>query len=74
MSYSKHYIDYNTKNNIDIDKKFITWINIVENNVQKTLNLSLLDIPDEDYMVYYEEKHDPIEISKYIIRQYLNFN
>jgi hypothetical protein len=72
MLYSEHYICYNNKHNINIEKKFVTWINIVENKVFEKLKLRLLDIPDEDYMFYYEQKHDPIKISNYVINQYLN--
>ena len=70
MLYSEYYISQNNKNKIPIDKKFVKWINTVEGIVLKNIGLTLLDIPDEDYMLNYESKIEPNEMAQYIISQY----
>lgn len=70
MLYSEYYISQNIKKNIPIDAKFVKWINTVEGIVLKKLNMSLSDIPDEDYMLNYESKIEPNDMAQYIIKQY----
>lgn len=52
-SYSSYYI----KKNDLVDEKFVRWINRVEKLVFEKFNIGLLDLPDEDYMYYYENKY-----------------
>jgi hypothetical protein len=50
--------------------KFIVWVNQVEQIVIKNLNMNLLEIPDEDYMYYYESKMSSNDMAKIILDQY----
>ena len=62
MLYSSFYLQNNTEPNY----KFILWINSVEQMVLERFGFYLLDIPDEDYMYFYENKFEPYEIVQII--------
>lgn len=62
MSYSNYYLSKNNKPN----NNFVIWINAVEQLVLTIYGLKLLDIPDEDYMNYYENKYQPNEMFQII--------
>ena len=70
MSYSEYYIKYCEKNSNAPNAKFIVWVNQVEQIVIKHLNMNLLEIPDEDYMYYYESKMSSNDMAKIILDQY----
>ncbi len=70
MSYSEYYIKYCRKNSNVPNTKFIVWVNQVEQIVIKNLNMNLLEIPDEDYMYYYESKMSSNDMAKIILDQY----
>ena len=65
-SYHKQCIKHNIEPNINFEK----WINNVEIIVYQKLKLNLLDIPDEDYMINFEENISYNQMAKYIINQY----
>ena len=69
MLYSEHYIEQATRANYQINQKFVIWVDTVEKIVYKKLRSNLIDLPDEDYMQYYENKMNPLEVAKYIIEQ-----
>ena len=54
MKYSEHYIEGCLKNNYSIDKKFVNWINKVEKKIFDKFEWNLLDLPDEAYMLNFE--------------------
>ena len=62
MLYSSYYLKKNTEPNYG----FVNWINKVENKVLNRFGFNLLDLPDEDYMLYFEEKLSPDEIVQII--------
>ena len=62
MLYSNYYLQKNIKPN----NKFIIWINSVEQMVLEHFKLYLLDIPDEDYMYFFENKFEPSEMVQII--------
>jgi len=68
MSYSSHYKKYCEKNNINIDYKFINWIDKIENIVLTKTNFHLLDIQDED-MTFYEQNMSSNNVANYVIYQ-----
>ena len=65
-SYSFHYAKSCTKNNIDINDQFVTWINTIENSIFTKYNLRLRDIPDELYMVSFEGGMTSDEMTKVV--------
>ncbi len=69
MLYSEHYIQNAINSKIPINKKFVNWINRVEQIVCEKLKLDLLDIPDEDYMEMFENKMSSYEVAEYVIKQ-----
>ena len=71
MSYAKYYVKSCHSKNIPIDKKFIRWITIIESIVQSKLGMDLLDIPDEDYMLNYENHLIPKKMANIILSQYV---
>jgi len=54
-SYSSKYAASCVKSNIAVNQQFIAWINTVENSVLSKYELYLNDIPDELYMVSFED-------------------
>jgi hypothetical protein len=54
MLYSSYYLCKNSKPNL----KFVVWINNVEKNIFELFGVHLLDIPDEDYMRYFESDYE----------------
>lgn len=68
MLYSIYYLSKNK----NADHNFINWINIIEKNVLDNFGFYLLDIPDENYMYYYESNYEPKEIVE-IIQKSNNF-
>jgi hypothetical protein len=74
MSYAKYYVKSCHSKNIQIDKKFVGWIAIVESIVQSNLGMDLLNIPDEDYMLNYENNLTPQEMSHIVLSQYIELD
>ena len=74
MSYAKYYVKSCHSKNMRINKKFIGWIAMVEFIVQSNLGMDLLDIPDEDYMLNYENNLTPQEMSHIVLSQYIELD
>jgi len=70
MLYTEHYVKHCQKKNINIDKNFIMWVNVIETIVKYKLGMDLLDLPDEDYMLNYENNIDARDMAKMILSQY----
>lgn len=70
MLYSRYYIQKCSKNNIIIDVDFFDWINNVEYIVLNKINMYLLELPDEAYIINYEHGMSYIEMAKKIIYDY----
>ena len=49
------------------DTDFCDWIDQVEDLVISALDLYLLDLPDEDYIIHYSNKTTPEEMFKIIL-------
>lgn len=62
MSYSKYFLI----NNNEPDYNFISWIDNVEKLVFESYGVNLLDLPDKDYMYYYENNYQPDDMFKKI--------
>lgn len=52
--YENYYRQHCSKNNLNINNKFIDWINEIENLVMLNYEITLLDLPDENYMYHFE--------------------
>ena len=74
MSYAKYYVNSCHFKNMQINKKFVGWISMVESIVQSNLGMDLLDIPDEDYMLNYENNLTPQEMSHIVLSQYIELD
>jgi len=46
------------------------WVNVIETIVKYKLGMDLLDLPDEDYMLNYENNIDARDMAKMILSQY----
>jgi hypothetical protein len=53
--YYDWYISKCKKNNEKINENFIEWIKRVEDKVILIYGIKLLDLPDEDYMMYFKK-------------------
>jgi hypothetical protein len=62
MLYSEYYLSKNNEPN----NNFVVWITRVENTVLRKYGFTLLDIPDEDYMLYFENNYSPNDMVKII--------
>ena len=49
-----------------VNLKFLKWIDTIETSIFNTYELYLLDIPDENYMYYFENNYSPKEVIKLI--------
>jgi hypothetical protein len=67
MKYVDYYIAKNTKNNQVINFKFVVWINQIEKYFIDKYCINLLDLPDEDYMFYFDENYSHKEVIDIII-------
>jgi hypothetical protein len=65
--YSNNYISWYLNINPKPNKKFIDWISIIEKFIQEKIKLTLLDLPDEDYMIYFESNYTPTDMIKIIL-------
>jgi hypothetical protein len=63
---STNYVQWYLNRVSKPDKKFVSWIEKVENKISNMLQVTLLDLPDEDYTRYFEEKYSPEEMCKII--------
>ena len=55
MLYSNYYITNCTKNNLQVNSKFVDWINKVEKQIFSKYQVGLLDIADEPYMINWDQ-------------------
>jgi hypothetical protein len=67
MKYSQYYIQRYQQT---VDYHFVEWIDEVEDIVFDVLNFELLDLPDENYMLMYEEHYKPSEVANIIISNF----
>jgi hypothetical protein len=70
FTYSKSipqtYVDWYISKTSEPDEKFLSWISKVEKTIQKKMSMNLIDLPDEDYMRYFESNYTPNEMVKII--------
>jgi hypothetical protein len=53
--------------------RFMNWMDRVEKIVLKRIGKNLLDLPDEDYRMKYDNKTSPTKMAKYIIDDYKKY-
>jgi hypothetical protein len=46
---------------------FLRWVDTIERIVQDSLNVGLLDLSDQDYMMMFEDESDPQIVANNII-------
>ena len=75
MSTTQSYSNYYFKRTNEPNYKFIQWINEIETIVFKEIGLKLLDLPDEPYMINFQDGLSPREIAESIIKSssYINY-
>jgi hypothetical protein len=66
MTKSSNYVEYYLEKNQETNNKFIIWISKVKQIIFSKLQMNLLDLPDEDYMGYFEENFTPNDMVKII--------
>lgn len=72
---STNYVEWYLSKVSEPDVKFVNWIVKVEKKIGTILELTLLDLPDEDYMMYFEDKYSPDEMCQIILESNgLEFN
>mgnify|MGYP005997351557 CR=1 FL=1 len=52
------------------DKKFNAWMNEVEKEVYSKINIALIDLPDENYRMLFDDKINPIEMALIVTKDY----
>jgi hypothetical protein len=70
MSYVKSYISRCQRNNSPVDTTFASWIENVEKIVIANLNQTLHDLPDENYVDYFDKKISAQEMAKIVIHNF----
>ena len=60
------YVDWYISRTAEPNQKFLSWISIVEKKIKKKLLMNLTDLPDENYMEYFELKYTPNDMVKII--------
>lgn len=70
MKYSTHYKRTCSKTKTKVNKKFITWIDRIEKSVNNTLKLDLLDLPDEPFMIMFEEGVKTKKVVEMMVQDY----
>ena len=74
MMYSTYYkLKQTDKSNFQTDRKFIHWVDTVEYIVMGKLKMGLLDLPDENYIVNFENGMVAGEMAKKIIDGYFYY-
>lgn len=65
--YAQDYLEYCKGKKSKPDKDFVKWINKVDRRVRKELGMGLHDLPDEPYMVNYEQSYTCEEMAWTVI-------
>jgi hypothetical protein len=52
-----NYVEWYKNSNSEPNNQFVNWIKKIEKKIISNYGLSLTDIPDEDYMMYFEQKY-----------------
>ena len=60
------YVDWYISRTPEPNQQFLSWISRVEKVIQKKLSMNLTDLPDEDYMEYFESKYTSDDMDKII--------
>lgn len=63
---STNYVKWYLNSNSEPDIAFVKWISKIEKKIILDYNLTLLDLPDEDYMMYFEQKYSFKDVIKII--------
>jgi hypothetical protein len=71
--YSNYYINKCKQSGEKANNKFIAWINEVESQVVDLLHCLLLDLPDEAYMINFEDKMTPKDMADIVISSNMIF-
>ncbi len=66
QSASQTYVDWYKNITPEPNKKFLNWISNVEKIIQKKLSMNLTDLPDENYIEYFESKYSSLDMVKII--------
>lgn len=64
---SSNYVEWYLKSIPHPNNKFVKWIREVENKIVTLYGFTLLDIPDEEYMGYFESSYSPNQVVQIII-------
>lgn len=70
-TYALHYFDNMIGGMISRETtRFLSWVDEVERLVYAKIHTGLLDLPDEDYMVYFEKNTPPEIMAQRIIKDF----
>lgn len=74
-TYARNYFDNMKGGMISRETtRFLNWVDEVERIVYAKTHTSLLDLPDEDYMVYFEKNTPPEIMAQRIIKDFDAFS
>lgn len=65
--YSEYYVKRMAQLGADVDEQFCEWIDEVEDGVLSNTHHYLLDLPDEMYMMYFEDGYSVSEMIHIVI-------
>lgn len=54
-----NYVQWYMNSNSEPNTKFVNWISKIEKKIIAMYGMTLIDLPDEDYMTYFENKYTP---------------
>lgn len=67
MSNKKHNTissntEWNLNRNFESNLGFLKWITLIEKKIIDRYGFNLIEIPEEDYMLYYKQKYSSVMI------------
>jgi len=71
--YADFYRTYCKKNHMKPDVNFIRFMNCVEKLVKDVFGINLLDLPDENYRVMYNNNHSVEDVAEYVVLENMQF-
>ncbi len=66
MRYSDYYKEACKRNDNPLNDDFVQWIDRIEGIIYAKYKLHLLDIPDEDYMMFFDDGDTPETVVEWI--------
>lgn len=68
--YCEYYKSRCVKTNNEFDKNFYDFLNEIERRVKKELHIDLIDLPDDEYRLMFDDGYDSTYVAQKVIKEY----